>query len=403
MVVYPLPFLVWEGILLYSMKLGARRHIHHQLQEPAVITHLNALTGENQTSVAHGDTLEYLLRRTPYSFFAAIRTSMIRELIRSRVLDNRRLMGEYHRIALDGSGIISYNERHCEHCLTKKSSSTGKTIYYHMVLEAKLVTEDGLAMSVETEFIENEGPLITKQDCELRAFYRLVPRLKKAFPQLPICLLLDGLYAAEPVIKLCEDSHWKYLINFKEGSMPVKYEEFISLCESVQKGNRLSLSLPDNIQQDYIFATGIAHGEQTFNAIRCIEHRPEGCKQYAWITNFTVTQEACAIIANQGGRIRWKIENQGFNVQKNGGYNLEHAYSNHPNASKCHYLLLQIAHTINQLVERGSMLSKETRKKIGSIRNIARWLLESLRTVPITTEEYIALFARPFQIRLRSP
>ena len=27
-----------------------------------------------------------------------------------------------------------------------------------------------------------------------------------------------------------------------------------------------------------------------------------------------------------GGRLRWKTENAGFNVQKNGGYNMEHAY-----------------------------------------------------------------------------
>jgi len=39
-------------------------------------------------------------------------------------------------------------------------------------------------------------------------------------------------------------------------------------------------------------------------------------------------------------RLRWKIENEGFNVQKNlGGFNLEHPYSQDPNASKVFYLL----------------------------------------------------------------
>ncbi|MBM3710334.1 MAG: transposase, partial [Actinobacteria bacterium] len=51
------------------------------------------------------------------------------------------------------------------------------------MLEAKLVTESGLAISVETEFIINiDGA--SKQDCELAAFYRMVKRLKKGFPQL---------------------------------------------------------------------------------------------------------------------------------------------------------------------------------------------------------------------------
>jgi hypothetical protein len=45
--------------------------------------------------------------------------------------------------------------------------------------------------------------------------------------------------------------------------------------------------------------------------------------------------------------MRWKIENEGFNVQKRGGYELEHAYTNHPNSAKVFYFLLQIAATTN--------------------------------------------------------
>jgi hypothetical protein len=115
-----------------------------------------------------------------------------------------------------------------------------------------------------------------------------------------------------------------------------------------------------------------------------VETKPEEdtSKQYAWMTNISVTKSTCVPIANQGGRLRWNIENQGFNAQKNGGYHLEHAYTHNVNADKCFYLLLQMAHTINQLIEKGSLLSKETRKKIGSIRNIARLLLENIRTAP---------------------
>ena len=43
-------------------------------------------------------------------------------------------------------------------------------------------------------FIENSDPKATKQDCELKAFARLAPRLKKDFPQLLLCLCMDGLF-----------------------------------------------------------------------------------------------------------------------------------------------------------------------------------------------------------------
>jgi len=402
MVTYPLPYLMWGGILMFVLKLGARRQINALLRNDNVVSHLNVLAGTSQEQVAHGDTLENLLEEVPHEKISHIRTEMIRTLIRSRIFDNHRLLGEYYLIAVDGSGIRYYRKRHCEHCLTKTSKKTGVTTYYHSVLEVKLVTDNGLALSIDTEFIENATKDMDKQDCELRAFYRLAPRLKKMFPQLPICLLMDSLHGVEQVMQVCADYGWKYIINFKHGRMPAKYEEFISLCDSVQKSNRFSFTLPDKTKQEYKFATGIEHGKQKFNAIHCTEYKPKETKQYAYMTNISVNSNRCAEIVNQGGRIRWKIENQGFNTQKNGGYELEHAYSENENATKCFYYLLQIAHILNQLMEKGSLLNKKAMIKMGSMKNIARFLLEGFRNNQITKEIFESLFAKPFQIRFSS-
>jgi hypothetical protein len=102
---------------------------------------------------------------------------------------------------MDGTGVLSYTERHCEYCLTQKQKN-GEIRYYHPVLEAKIVTENGYAFSLMTEFIENTDPQATKQDCELKAFYRLEERLKKRFPHAPFCLLLDGLFAGGPTLSI---------------------------------------------------------------------------------------------------------------------------------------------------------------------------------------------------------
>lgn len=76
-----------------------------------------------------------------------------------------------------------------------------------------------MAISVGSESIENADPHATKQDCELKAFARLAGRLKRDFPQLLICLLLDGLYANGSVLDTCRQNGWKYIITFKEGSL----------------------------------------------------------------------------------------------------------------------------------------------------------------------------------------
>ena len=60
-----------------------------------------------------------------------------------------------------------------------------------------------------TEFIENTDPKADKQDCELKAFYRLAKRLKARVPRLPICLLMDGLFAGGPTFQLAKQYGWK--------------------------------------------------------------------------------------------------------------------------------------------------------------------------------------------------
>jgi hypothetical protein len=129
-------------------------------------------------------------------------SGMVETLIRQKVLYPYRLCGRYFLVVIDGTGVLAFPERHCPHCLTM--THHGHTTYYHPVLEAKLVTYDGFVFSLMTEFVENPSAHPSKQDCELNAFYRLTDRLKRRFPRLPICLLLDGLFAGGPTFSICE-------------------------------------------------------------------------------------------------------------------------------------------------------------------------------------------------------
>lgn len=65
-----------------------------------------------------------------------------------------------------------------------------------------------------------------KQDCELKAFYRLTSRLKATFPALKIMVLLDGLYAKGPVVEICRKNKWQFMILLKDGALPSVMKEF---------------------------------------------------------------------------------------------------------------------------------------------------------------------------------
>ena len=229
--VYPIEEMFLVGILMFILKSRARRNIKYRLGTPQFIENMLCIAKVfypdrlflfPTARLLHGDALNNLLKRIPEDCSRQLITLLVRALIRGRCLEKWRVLNCYS-IAIDATGMIVYYHRHCEHCLRRKVS--GRRIqYYHPVLEAKLVFPGlGMAFSIATEFIENPGEMKNekdKQDCELKAFRRLLPKLRKDFPQLATCLLMDALYANENVFALCGQYKVAYLTTFKEGSMP---------------------------------------------------------------------------------------------------------------------------------------------------------------------------------------
>ncbi len=74
------------------------------------------------------------------------------------------------------------------------------------------------------------------------------------------------------------------------------------------------------------------------------------------------------------GRKRWKIENEGFNRQKNWQGDITHACSHDATAMKNHYLMTQISDMVKQLYEWFCLKSKGIKKKQ---KNISSELLAS--------------------------
>jgi hypothetical protein len=401
---YSTRFMLLLGLTLFWGRVGSRRKLRFELNTDQALANLNRLAGAAQEAVAHSDTLNHFLGHLPESQLPGLRRRMIHRLIRMKVLEYARLLS-YFPIAVDATGQLYFTERHCPHCL--EQTVAGQTRYYHNVLEAKLVSPDGLALSIGTEFIENTDPRASKQDCELKAFARLARRLKKDFPQLRLCLLLDGLYANGTVFAICRQYLWKFIITFKEGSLPAlwrDYQDLLGLCPQNRKRHRLD----EHTRQSFAWVNDLQHIDDRgrthrLAAFQCQEQNGEGPKRFfAWLTNFTVTDQVVVALSNRGGRCRWKIENEGFNIQKNGGFALEHVYSRSPRQSKNYYFLMQIAHLIGQLLERGSLLAGQVRRLFGGLRTMAQRLLESLRHQAIPPQATDPAAAARIQIRLDS-
>jgi hypothetical protein len=396
-ILYERRFLAWWGIALYLFQLGSRRQLDFELdaQGTCVLANLNRLAEtDHQTRPVH-DTLDYYLDHTRPAALAELRLKMVQRLMRMKAIDRARLLGKWV-VILDGTGLLCWRRPHCDHCLVQRHDNV--TLYQHQVLEAKLLGPAGIVLSVGSEFIENadlpggrKSTEQVKQDCELKAFSRLAPQLKEAFPQAPLVLAGDSLFACGRVLAVAKEYHWSYVLTFKEGHLPAVWAEFQRLMPLCPE-NRLECTTEAGVRQVYRWVRNLSyrddeHREWSFTGIECQETNAAGdTTRFAWITNLHVGASTVEEVATKGGRYRWKIENEGFNRQKNSELNLEHVYSTDPEKWKVYYLLLQIAFILVQLVERGSLLrrlaaeaGRPVWKLFGSLKNVARRLLESLR------------------------
>lgn len=343
------------------------------------IRNISEWTGNQNEELPHYVTLNEYLKKLDVSELQKVRKDIIYHLIRMKSFDGARFRKKW-LVIVDGTWLQTYKEKPDEYCMCREyqqEDGTKRYLWYRMALEAKIVFGEDLIVSLDTEFIENNGEDARrqkgknaeqiKQDCERKAFYRLAERIKKDFPRLPVILLCDSLYAAEPVLDICRRNGWGYIIRYKEGSIPSIQEEYEAIPEKGQ-----------GVEGNTEYVKGIGYKKHSINVLRYEEKQIREKEvvrvRFQWITDIELTNKNAFSVAC-AGRKRWKIENEGFNIQKNLRYDLEHGNSRDWTALKNHYLVTQIADIFRQLYINRHL------KRIGikkSEKNISSDLLTSL-------------------------
>jgi len=312
--------------------------------------------------------------RVPVPAVAGILIAMVRRLMQMRLLDSARLFGHWWMIAIDGT-------------LQDRGRNTpGHVARYRYVVEAKLVGPEGTMFALMTEFVDIHDPVRDKEDCELNAFLRLAKRLHEEFPRLPICLLMDGLYPVQSVFDLCKVHGWRFIITLREGRQSTAWDEAVqTMLMSSSHVFQCRRKTDDGwVAQTLRWTHQIPFGKYTFQVLFAGEISPSAATLWCWVTNLWLCHDRVSAVANQGGRARNSIENI-FNVEKNGGFGLEHAFCANAAASQNYHLMMQVAHTMEQLLING-LLRRLTRtcRKLSDVRLIAllRTSLLSIRINP---------------------
>lgn len=351
---YALSEILMAGIALFIFQPGSRHAFNNKRQEAKFKKHYQKLF---KLRLPHVDTVHRVLCRLAEDQLEQLKQGLVKTLLEKKVLHPYRLCKRYFVVAIDATGTMSFAEPHCEQCL-HQTSKTGKTTYFHNVLEAKLITPNGFAISLATEWIANPLGEYDKQDGERAAFARLAATLKRLYPRLPICLTADGLYPYQGFFEICQANGWAFILTFKDGNLPSVWEEVRALLPRCPDQHRRERRLQGQalIEHDFRWVTDLDYHGHRLQWLECQEtvhhrHRDESTHhRFVHLTNLAVAA-ATVTVVSRTGRLRWKIENEGFNTQKHHGYALQHQYARVSwQAAKNYYQCLQIGHLIHQLM-----------------------------------------------------
>lgn len=361
-ITYDLKVCLLTQILAFCCGYQSMNKIGRDFNSDEAIHNINHILKTNYIELPHKDTLINVIKEIKHSELEKIQTNIIKTLIRSKMLDKYRFNGLFH-IVIDGTGLFSTKVNLGEQAITKvynKGEDNEYTLNSYYALEAKLICGN-MTFSLATEFVLNETYTdkdgntyrkFDKQDCELKASYRLLEKIKKRFPKLPIIVGGDALYLGRPFLELCDKYNFEYIIRYKETDAPTIKRNFDEI---------------KNVSGDYEYQNEIIFGDlkdKDFYTVNVISYNEESIDEKTGetiLTNFSYATSLKINMKNKEdiillGRKRWKIENKGFKEQKSDILNIEHIYTKDCNGTKNLYLIIQFAHTLFNLLNYGNIL-----------------------------------------------
>jgi hypothetical protein len=402
------------GLLSFVFQMASRREANRELSRPAFLATLQSLFPELET-LPHADTLNRLLADIDVVHLEEAHVALVRRLIRNKKF-RRYLIAQCYPIAIDGTQKLARNGQwQAEQWLERRrETAEGEHVQqYVYVLEANLVFHNGVTLPLLSEFLSYaEGdPDDHKQACERNAFYRLAARLKAYFPRLPVMLLLDGLYPNGPLMALCHQYGWQFMIVLPDRCLPSVWEE-VEALKPRQPHHRHSQTWRGR-QQRFWWVNDITYSYEgdrkslLVHVVGCEEtwqeidpHSGELIDKQArhvWLSSHRLQHDNVHPRGNLAARQRWGIE-VSMQLEKRQGYCYEHAFSHDWNAMQGYHALMRLAHLLNALALATRRVAKRVREL--GVQAFLRFVRESCAHRWLRLEWLQQLRACPLQLRL---
>ncbi len=356
-----------SGFALFSLKdasllaFDERRATPKNLQR---MYHLQQVPSDTQ--------MRTILDEVAPSHLRAAFKQVFRALRQGKALRRLCFMDHYYLVSLDGTGYFSSKKVHCAQCLERKNSRTGEVTYLHQLLGAAIVCP-GHAEVVPLcpePIIKQDGD--TKNDCERNAAKRFLQQLRADHPHVPFIITEDALSANAPHIRELQRHHLHFILGVKPGDHTHLFDyvatahaqgattEFAQTVDGVTQRFRWLNAAPLNASNTDVRVNFLEYWEIQGNQVQ----------HFTWITDFVITQQNAPTLM-QGGRARWKIENETFNTLKNQGYHFEHNFGHGQHyLSVIFALLMMLAFAVDQAQQLACPFFQAAWHKLGRKRRL---------------------------------
>jgi hypothetical protein len=350
------------AIFLFRMESGNKfDDKSHDRDEKYSTTNMAKFINAPEDRVPVIKTIENFLKNLEEDSVNKLMITFFKDLQESKFFKQHPqiMPGDFFLLAADCVHTHTYDHPHhtdklgnndCQCCLKRvynKGTEKETVRWLHNTLVFCFVFMGGLKIPVyrysihakQVVGLENVSEENHKQECELVALKIALPMIRKAFPKMKIVLLLDGLYANRPTIKLAKDNRCGYIIVRKESCLPSLAKECnehetysnhkkncTKRCQGMHKEWLIeqkyswfnSMYLGDDLSTNVLrfYETRIKEGEET-EVYKC-----------EWLFSWRLSGKSCELAARLA-RSRWEVEDL-FNSVKRRGFNFKHDYSRDP-------------------------------------------------------------------------
>jgi hypothetical protein len=413
---YELDSLLMHAMFTHLFRSPSKNKFRLKLTRPCASRALAKFNGINGPQSPSVRTIDKLLLKLNPEDFGPILPELFRTLCRQKVFKLHPEfipLGEY-TIAIDAQVTHTYHDlsqhpcESCPYCL--KRTRGNKVWYLHLDLVATFVTPTGFKFSLLAHRVRarpewgclSDGEW--KQECERTAFPFLVRELRRQFPRLHLYILLDALYATDPILTLLNELKMGYSIVRKVKVLKTVGQD----CEGLKVFSKPVKVIEDTarftIRQTIYFFNDVAYRDHKLSIIQLderAEKKPSNRKakiltkssHWEWIVAERLNARNVYSVASES-RMRWKQEDL-FNELQCRGYAINHDFNRDPKAQSVRMYLILIAHAICSILTHSTYGRSILAKKY-TIRFMMEQMLNDLIYIPASK-----LFALhdPMQLR----